>query len=79
MLIGPDRATKLEKELKKAGNLKQGTLAGWLKKYGGAAAAGSAGAAGKETFGQVFAGISGWLNGNGVEALGDLISSGGLA
>jgi hypothetical protein len=78
MLIGADRAKELERALKKDGHLKQGSLAAWLKKYGGAAATGALGAAGKEGFAQVFAGIGHWMGGNGVDVLGDLVSAAGL-
>jgi hypothetical protein len=50
-----------------------------LKKYSGAVAGGAAGAAGKEMFTHVFSGINGWLEGSGVDTLGDLISGAGQA
>lgn len=77
MLIGPERAKELEQALKKDGHLKKGSLAEWLKKYGGAAATGAAGAAGKESFSQFLAGVRQWISDDGVNALGDIISAAG--
>lgn len=78
MLIGEERSKELEKALKKDGHLKQGSLTEWLKKYGGAAVTGAAGAAGKEGFSQVFHGVSQWISEGGVDALGDIMSGSGL-
>lgn len=79
MLIGADRAAELEKQLQKQGYLKGNSLPDWLKKFAGAAAGGTAGAAGKEGFAKVFAAVSRWLEGGGPDAFGELMSGGGIA
>lgn len=79
MLIGDEKAKELEKVLRKDGHLKEGSFRAWLKSYGGAAASGAAGAAGKEGFSQIFTGIGQWISGGGVNVLGDIVSGGGQA
>lgn len=75
-LIGEERARELEAALKKDGHLKDGSLRGYLNKYGSEVAKGGANAAGREGMRSLFTGLSDWLSGGGTEAFPDMF--GGL-
>lgn len=69
-------AKELEAALKKDGHLKDGSLRGYLNKYGSEVAKGGASAAGLEGMRSLFTGLSDWLSGGGTEAFPDVF--GGL-